>query len=104
MVIDLLATTADIESMEESLPEELPTNPLEQKSDMPGESEDCCIVQSFGSIDAATQLTATAHEFFPACDRSTQTPIYWKLKGTQTIPLVRSRGKVILFLVIVELT
>ena len=90
--------------MDESLPEELPTNLLEQKSDMPEVSEDLRIEQSFGSRDAATQLTATAHELLPACDRSTQTPINWKLNSTQTIPLVRSRGKVILFLVIVELT
>ena len=97
MVTDLLATTADSEAMEESVSEELPSNQGEHiYSDVPQQSEDLCTISvtlDSQTTDAATQLTATAHELFPACDGSTQTPINWKWKGTQTNPVVRSRGK-----------
>lgn len=91
----MLATTAESESMEESVLEELPSDKGEQISDVDQQSEDLCAIETFGSqtIDAATQLTSTAHELFPACDGSTQTPVSYKWKGTQTNPLVRSRGK-----------
>ena len=83
--------------MEESGSEELPSNLGERiYTDVPQQSEDPCTITvtlDSQTIDAATQLTATAHELFPACDGSTQTPINWMWKGTQTNPVVRPRGK-----------
>ena len=43
--------------------------------------------------DSSTQLTVISNELCPATNASTQTPVYWHFKGTQTNTRSWSRGK-----------
>ena len=56
----------------------------------PQQIEASCLMKT---VDSATQLTAPANEMYPACDASTQTPMNWRMRGTQTFSRSWSRGK-----------
>ena len=56
----------------------------------PQQIEASCLMKT---VDSATQLTAPANEMYPACDASTQTPMNWRMRGTQTFGRSWSRGK-----------